>query len=114
MIIPEPTSFIESSKALTTAVRNSGITMNEARTAFESLTMTSLDAEVDLIGFSYSVNPDNLLVVGSDLVPNKIYTSSCSRPELIQELHNCNNCGGTVDEKGYCRFCGSRVYFFGS
>ena len=114
MMIPETTSLAKSPEALATAVKNFGITMNEARTAFESLTMTSLDAEVDLIGFSYSVKPDNLLVIGSDLVPNKIYTSSSSRPELIQELHNCENCGGTVDEKGYCRFCGSRVYFFGS
>lgn len=42
---------------------------------------------------------------------NKV-TTSYTPPE-IKELHNCNNCGGAVDEEGYCRYCGSRVYFFG-
>lgn len=32
--------------------------------------------------------------------------------ELIERLHNCPNCGGTLQDDGACRFCGSRVYDF--
>ena len=31
---------------------------------------------------------------------------------LIDRLHNCPNCGGTLQDDGACRFCGSRVYDF--
>ena len=99
MIVPEPTSFIESSKTLATAVKNSGITISEARIAFNSLTMTSIADSNTLV-----YNP----VVWNDKI------AASSSPRHAQELHNCENCGGTIDEKGYCRFCGSRVYFFGS
>ena len=105
MIVPEPTSFIESSEAIATAVKNFGITTNEARIAFSGLTTTAINAS-DLIGFTYA--GDNFEINGND----KLTVSSSSRH--AQELHNCENCGGTVDEKGYCRFCGSRVYFFSS
>ena len=32
--------------------------------------------------------------------------------DLIERLHNCPNCGGTLQDDGACRFCGSRVYDF--
>lgn len=32
--------------------------------------------------------------------------------DLIKRLHNCPNCGGTLQDDGACRFCGSRVYDF--
>lgn len=32
--------------------------------------------------------------------------------DLIDRLHNCPNCGGTLQDDGCCRFCGSRVYDF--
>lgn len=106
MMIPETTSLAKSSEALATAVKNFGITANEARIAFDSLTTTAINAS-DLIGFTYV--GDNFEINGNN---NKLTVSSS--PRHAQELHNCENCGGTVDEKGYCRFCGSRVYFFGS
>lgn len=31
---------------------------------------------------------------------------------IINRLHNCPNCGGTLQDDGACRFCGSRVYDF--
>ena len=31
---------------------------------------------------------------------------------LIERLHNCPNCGGTLQDDGICRFCGSKVYDF--
>ena len=99
MIVPEPTPFIENLEAITTAVRNSGITKNEARIAFNSLTMTSI--------------ADSNTLVYNPIIWNDKLTVSSS-PKHAQELHNCENCGGTIDEKGYCRFCGSRVYFFDS
>ena len=99
MMIPETTSLAKSPEALATAVKNFGITANEARIAFSGLTMTS-------------IADSNTLVYNPIIWNDKLTVSS--RPKLIQELHNCENCGGTVDEKGYCRFCGSRVYFFGS
>lgn len=30
----------------------------------------------------------------------------------IEKLHNCPNCGGTLNEAGRCSFCGSKVYDF--
>ena len=32
--------------------------------------------------------------------------------DLVERLHNCPNCGGTLQDDGACRFCGSRVYDF--
>lgn len=32
--------------------------------------------------------------------------------DIIDRLHNCPNCGGTLQDDGACRFCGSRVYDF--
>lgn len=32
--------------------------------------------------------------------------------DLIERLHNCPHCGGTLQDDGACRFCGSRVYDF--
>ena len=32
--------------------------------------------------------------------------------DIIERLHNCPNCGGTLQDDGACRFCGSRVYDF--
>ena len=32
--------------------------------------------------------------------------------DLIEKLHNCPNCGGTLQDDGCCRFCGSKVYDF--
>ena len=99
MMIPETTSLAKSPEALATAVKNFGITANEARIAFSGLTMTSI--------------ADSNTLVYNPIIWNDKLTVSSS-PRHAQELHNCENCGGTVDEKGYCRFCGSRVYFFGS
>lgn len=31
---------------------------------------------------------------------------------MIEKLKNCPNCGGTLNEAGRCRFCGSKVYDF--
>lgn len=31
---------------------------------------------------------------------------------IIERLHNCPNCGGTLQDDGACRFCGSKVYDF--
>lgn len=28
----------------------------------------------------------------------------------MQRLNNCPNCGGTLQDDGRCRFCGSKVY----
>ena len=98
-MIPETTSLTKSLEELAIAFKNFGITANEARIAFSGLTMTSIADSNTLV-----YNP----IIGND----KLTVSSS--PRHIQELHNCENCGGTVDEKGYCRFCGSRVYFFGS
>lgn len=30
----------------------------------------------------------------------------------MEKLHNCPNCGGTLEDDGRCRFCGSKVYDF--
>lgn len=32
--------------------------------------------------------------------------------DLIERLHNCPHCGGTLQDDGCCRFCGSKVYDF--
>ena len=32
--------------------------------------------------------------------------------DIIDRLHNCPNCGGTLQDDGACRFCGSKVYDF--
>ena len=31
---------------------------------------------------------------------------------MIEQLKNCPNCGGILDEAGRCKFCGSKVYDF--
>lgn len=31
---------------------------------------------------------------------------------ILERLHNCPNCGGTLQDDGKCRFCGSVVYDF--
>ena len=31
---------------------------------------------------------------------------------MIEQLENCPNCGGVLDEAGRCKFCGSKVYDF--
>lgn len=31
---------------------------------------------------------------------------------IPERLHNCPNCGGTLQDDGRCRFCGSVVYDF--
>lgn len=31
---------------------------------------------------------------------------------IPERLHNCPNCGGTLNEAGRCSFCGSKVYDF--
>ena len=36
-------------------------------------------------------------------------TTSVHLPQ-ITKLENCSNCGGTVDDRGYCKYCGSKVY----
>ena len=46
-------------------------------------------------------------------IPANIVTYSRSFHDLVQELHNCPNCGGSVDGEGMCKYCGSRVYRFG-
>lgn len=46
-------------------------------------------------------------------VPADTITYNRSFHDLIQELHNCPNCGGSVDGEGMCKYCGSRVYRFG-
>lgn len=108
MMIPEPTEFPKTPLAnFSSAVNQFGISAEDMCKGISYTTKTN-DVDVDLIGFSYSGK--------SDVVVKPYYdvTTVCSqRPEPIQELHNCNNCGGTVDEEGYCRYCGSRVYFFG-
>ncbi len=32
--------------------------------------------------------------------------------KLIEQLHNCPNCAGALQDNGRCRFCGSKVYDF--
>ena len=32
----------------------------------------------------------------------------------MTKLENCSNCGGTVDDRGYCKYCGSKVYHLSS
>ena len=46
-------------------------------------------------------------------IPSNHITYSRSFRDLVQELHNCPNCGGSIDGEGVCRYCGSRVYRFG-
>ena len=29
---------------------------------------------------------------------------------MIEQLHNCPNCGAILDDIGRCNFCGSKVY----
>ena len=29
---------------------------------------------------------------------------------MIEQLHNCPNCGAILDDTGRCNFCGSKVY----
>lgn len=31
---------------------------------------------------------------------------------MIEPLKNCPNCGGTLEDSGRCRFCGSKIYDF--
>lgn len=31
---------------------------------------------------------------------------------MIEQLENCPNCGGILDEAGRCKFCGTKVYDF--
>ena len=31
---------------------------------------------------------------------------------MIEQLKNCPNCGGTLNEAGRCSFCGSKVFDF--
>lgn len=31
---------------------------------------------------------------------------------MIEQLKNCPNCGGILNESGRCEFCGSKVYDF--
>ena len=33
-------------------------------------------------------------------------------PTIIEELKNCPNCGGILNETGRCEFCGSKIYDF--
>lgn len=56
-------------------------------------------------------NSDRPIAISS--IPANTVTYSRSFHDLVQELHNCPNCGGSVDEEGLCRYCGSRVYRFG-
>ena len=30
----------------------------------------------------------------------------------MDELKNCPNCGGTLDDNGRCQYCGTKVYDF--
>lgn len=32
--------------------------------------------------------------------------------EIMNQLHNCPNCGGYLNDTGRCEFCGSKVYDF--
>ena len=32
--------------------------------------------------------------------------------KILEQLNNCPNCGGTLNEFGRCNFCGSKVYDF--
>lgn len=34
--------------------------------------------------------------------------------KILEQLNNCPNCGGTLNEFGRCNFCGSKVYDFTS
>ena len=31
---------------------------------------------------------------------------------MLDKLHNCPNCGGYLNDRGRCEFCGSKVYDF--
>lgn len=70
-----------------------------------------------IIGTIPPVTTEIICNVGSALAVSKMpadtTTYSCSIHDLVQELHNCPNCGGSVDAEGICRYCGSRVYKFG-
>ena len=46
-------------------------------------------------------------------ISSPVYTIQDVLAELSKrptKLGNCDHCGGSVDNKGYCRYCGSRVY----
>ena len=46
-------------------------------------------------------------------ISSPVYTLQDVLAELSKrptKLENCGHCGGSVDNKGYCRYCGSRVY----
>ena len=49
---------------------------------------------------------DNKYTISSK--PHNI-TATVHLPQ-ITKLENCSNCGGTVDDRGYCKYCGSKVY----
>ena len=64
--------------------------------------------------------PESISVCGGPS-PLTVATNVCSPSYTIQDvlaelskrptkLENCDHCGGSVDNKGYCRYCGSRVY----
>ena len=36
--------------------------------------------------------------------------TTCSYETRITKMENCHNCGGTIDDTGHCRYCGSLVY----
>ena len=80
---------------------------DEQMAALKKVTMvtTTTAADVDF----YPLTTTNIM---ENFYPDWTVVDSY-QPPRIEELHNCNNCGGSIDEKGYCRYCGSRVYFFG-
>ena len=36
--------------------------------------------------------------------------TTCSYEPRITKMENYHNCGGTIDDTGHCRYCGSLVY----
>ena len=58
------------------------------------------------IASSITSTTDNKYTISSK--PHNI-TATVHLPQ-ITKLENCSNCGGTVDDHGYCKYCGSKVY----
>lgn len=55
-----------------------------------------------------------LLEVDRDKFDDTTWTSGISRTAQPIKLDNCPHCCGSVGVDGYCKYCGSLVYFMNS
>ena len=81
------------------------------------------DIDSSVLVFSSESNnwePESIALssnVGTLSVATDISSPSYTIQDILAELskrptklENCDHCGGSVDNNGYCRYCGSRVY----